>query len=90
MHSLANLVSCVVTLGLTTATPLDWHQGKNRDPSGCGKTHNPGFNNGTADHSIESGGYTRTYAVNVPENYNENTDKKWPLIIDYHGEPFFG
>lgn len=52
---------------------------------GCAKTHQSGFNNNTENHSIESGGRTRTYAVNVPSSYNDNIGKRWPLIIDYHG-----
>ena len=53
--------------------------------SGCGIRHNSGFNNDTATHNIESGGLQRTYAVNVPPHYNDNTQKARPLIIDYHG-----
>ncbi|KFY41357.1 hypothetical protein V494_03047, partial [Pseudogymnoascus sp. VKM F-4513 (FW-928)] len=33
--------------------------------------------------TIESGGYTRTYDVYLPPNYDEN--KPNPLIISYHG-----
>lgn len=53
--------------------------------SGCGTTHQLGFSNDTVTHSLESGGLTRTYAVNVPGDYNRNPDKARPLIIDYHG-----
>lgn len=32
-----------------------------------------------------SGGRTRFYAVNVPQDYNSDTNKRRSLIIDYHG-----
>ncbi|KXT14916.1 hypothetical protein AC579_3057 [Pseudocercospora musae] len=86
MPALTFWTACTAALGLTAGTPLKRHELKNRDSTGCGMTHNEGFNNGTANHCIESGGYTRTYAVNVPDGYNDNTEKKWPLIIDYHGK----
>ncbi|ORX91600.1 alpha/beta-hydrolase [Basidiobolus meristosporus CBS 931.73] len=34
---------------------------------------------------MESGGLTRTYAINIPDSYNDDPSKKWPLIIDFHG-----
>ncbi|KJX97236.1 hypothetical protein TI39_contig520g00001, partial [Zymoseptoria brevis] len=46
------------------------------------KSHRPGF---SSNHKLESGGRTRLYAVNVPDNYNDCDQAEWPLIIDYHG-----
>ncbi|KAF2215836.1 carbohydrate esterase family 1 protein, partial [Cercospora zeae-maydis SCOH1-5] len=51
----------------------------------CKKTHQEGFNNGTSSHTIHSGDFDRTYAVKVPDGYNQNLGKKWPLILDFHG-----
>lgn len=53
--------------------------------TGCGKTHTPGFQNSTANHSLQSGNLTRHYAIYIPESYNDDPSKQWPLIIDYHG-----
>ncbi|KAL0483815.1 bifunctional acetylxylan esterase/xylanase [Acrasis kona] len=52
---------------------------------GCGKRHKEGFNSNKDNHKLQSGGRTRTYAVNVPEGYNNDLNKEWPLIIDFHG-----
>lgn len=51
----------------------------------CSTTHQPGYNNNPNNHQVISGGRTRTYAVNVPDSYNDNLGKQWPMIIDYHG-----
>lgn len=63
-----------------------WAPSWGRDAvDGCGKTHHTGYNNDTASHSIISGGFNRTYGVNVPNDYNDNPNKRRALIIDYHG-----
>lgn len=51
----------------------------------CSTSHQAGFNDNPNNHQLISGDRTRTYAVNVPDSYNENLGKEWPLIIDYHG-----
>ncbi|KAI6883577.1 hypothetical protein KC334_g16165, partial [Hortaea werneckii] len=54
--------------------------------NGCGKhDHSPGFHtqNANGNLSIESGGLTRYYAVQVPPDYCSS--KPYSLIIDYHG-----
>ncbi|CZT21066.1 uncharacterized protein RCC_06927 [Ramularia collo-cygni] len=71
------LAACL--LSITTAIP---HQIRNE---ACTITHQPGFNSNPATHQLISGNLTRTYAVNVPESYNDNLGKAWPMIIDYHG-----
>lgn len=52
---------------------------------GCGIPHDVGFNNNTATHQVSSGGRTRTYGITVPSQYNNDSNKRWPLIVDYHG-----
>lgn len=52
---------------------------------GCGTQHHPGYNDDTNSHSIMSGGRTRHYAVNVPQDYNSNPNKRRAVIFDYHG-----
>lgn len=56
-----------------------------KGPCGCGKSYPPGFNNDTSTHQLVSGGITRYYAVNIPNDYDDDLTKRWPLIVDYHG-----
>ncbi|CAK4033326.1 Hypothetical predicted protein [Lecanosticta acicola] len=56
-----------------------------RSSDGCGIQHQTGFNNSTSNHQVVSGGRTRTYAVNVPLDYNQDTTKRRAVIFDYHG-----
>ncbi|KAL1605126.1 hypothetical protein SLS60_004669 [Paraconiothyrium brasiliense] len=53
--------------------------------SGCGKAHNSGFNSNPDSHTITSGGRTRTYAVRVPDGYNDDKNKPRKIIFDFHG-----
>ena len=53
--------------------------------SGCGKTHIPGFHDVSEETTFVSGMYNRSYAVEVPPNYNAGASTPWPLILDYHG-----
>ncbi|PGH05978.1 hypothetical protein AJ79_06667 [Helicocarpus griseus UAMH5409] len=80
MHFSAYAALCILLSASAQATPP-----VKPAKSGCGKKHAPGFNDDVDKHSIKSGGRTRTYAVNVPESYNDDPTKEWPLIIDYHG-----
>ncbi|KAK9685318.1 hypothetical protein K7432_015534 [Basidiobolus ranarum] len=66
------LVTCVSLLMATISVLAD----------GCGKTSRVGFHSGLTMHS---GDRTRTYAINIPSTYNDHPYKKWPLIIDFHG-----
>lgn len=59
--------------------------GQGYETPGCGITHPSGFSNDTQSHHLESGGLTRTYAVNVPDDYNRAPNVARPLVIDYHG-----
>ncbi|KAK4626132.1 hypothetical protein CLAFUW4_05079 [Fulvia fulva] len=74
------LATGVLVAGLATASPL-----QSRASAGCGIEHHAGYNNDTASHHIESGGYSRNYSVYVPPSYNDDTSKPRALIIDYHG-----
>jgi hypothetical protein len=49
---------------------------------GCGKAQTPGYDD--TPRTIESGGRTRSFKIQVPENYNAHTSH--PLIIDF-GKP---
>nr|POE86653.1 putative feruloyl esterase c [Quercus suber]POE87644.1 putative feruloyl esterase c [Quercus suber] len=55
------------------------------DRTGCGNRQNTGFSNDFANQSLTSGDRTRNYSVNVPSNYNDDLEKRWPLILDFHG-----
>lgn len=70
-------------VAVTTAKPL--HHNVKRQSEGCGITHNAGFNSNPASHTITSGGRSRTYAVRVPDDYNDDTNKPRKVIFDFHG-----
>nr|POE72920.1 putative feruloyl esterase c [Quercus suber] len=53
--------------------------------TGCGNTQNVGFSNDFESQSLVSGNLTRNYSVNVPSDYNDDLEKRWPLILDFHG-----
>lgn len=53
--------------------------------SGCGQQHTTGYSWDLASHQVTSGGLLRNYTMFVPSDYNNNLQKRWPLIIDYHG-----
>ena len=55
------------------------------DTSGCGKNHNSGFNADPNSHTIVSGGRNRTYAIRVPDGYNDDPNKQRKVIFDFHG-----
>lgn len=57
------------------------------DTSGCGISHRTGYHDESqyATHNVESGGLTRNFTIYIPSSYNDNPNKQWPLIIDYHG-----
>ena len=38
-----------------------------------------------ASNHVISGKYQRNYTIYIPSAYNDDCDKQWPLIIDYHG-----
>lgn len=53
--------------------------------AGCGKPHSPGFHDADDAHSIQSGGRTRYYGINVPSSYSSDTTTPRKVIFDYHG-----
>lgn len=55
------------------------------DAPGCGTKRDTGFSNNFAAQNLVSGDYTRNYSINVPSNYNDDLQKRWPLILDFHG-----
>ncbi|KAI5359656.1 Putative alpha/Beta hydrolase, feruloyl esterase B/C/D [Septoria linicola] len=77
----STLVLSAVTASLVAAAP---HPNAALTPA-CKLTHHEGFGNDTKTHTITSGRYNRTYAVNVPAGYNKKLGKRWPLILDFHG-----
>lgn len=46
---------------------------------GCGKAQTSGYDN--TPRTIESGGRTRSFKIQVPENYNAHSS--YPVIIDF-------
>ncbi|CAK1356994.1 hypothetical protein CB0940_11838 [Cercospora beticola] len=74
----------LATLALT-AFAASYVTASSSSSAACKKTHHEGFNNDTASHTIRSGKFDRTYAVKVPDGYNKNLGKQWPLILDFHG-----
>ena len=71
-------------IAVSTATPLR-HASRDAATPGCGKPHNSGFNSNPSSHTINSGGRDRTYAVRVPDGYNDDPNKPRKLIFDFHG-----
>ncbi|KAB8342741.1 hypothetical protein FH972_022339 [Carpinus fangiana] len=66
------------------ATSVSASPVKRADTSGCGISHNNGYNtNGGAGFPLESSGGQRSYTVRVPDGYDAN--RQYPLIVDYHG-----
>lgn len=66
------------------ANPLRYNTQQSASP-GCGKPHISGFNSNPASHTISSGGIDRTYAVRVPDGYNDDPYKPRKVIFDFHG-----
>lgn len=58
------------------ASPIPQHTSQCQ---GCGKAQTPGYDN--TPRTIESGGLTRSFKIQVPENYNGHSS--YPLIIDF-------
>lgn len=56
-----------------------------RASTACQNYHHEGYNNGNETHTVRSGNYTRNYTVSVPTGYNDSPRRKWPVIIDFHG-----
>lgn len=79
MFKISFLAAWLAAVTSTAAMP---HQARS---DACSTTHQIGYNNNPNNHQVISGGRTRTYAVNVPNSYNDNLGKQWPMIIDYHG-----
>lgn len=52
---------------------------------GCGATQSVGFSNDFTNQHLVSGDYTRNYSINIPPNYNDDLNKHWPVILDFHG-----
>lgn len=82
---LPSIMLAVVAACLVSAASLP------RATCGCGKSYRPGYTDSTK-HTIISGTNTtngqpikRSYGVNVPETYNDDPHRAWPLILDYHG-----
>jgi polyhydroxybutyrate depolymerase len=50
--------------------------------SGCGRA--PAFESGV--HELEVGGLTRTFIVDVPDDYSE--DQPYPVVFGFHGRDF--
>lgn len=71
-------------IAASTATPLSYASSNAATP-GCGKSHRSGFNSNPDSHTITSGGQSRTYAVRVPDGYNDDPNKPRKLIFDFHG-----
>ncbi|KAJ4298283.1 hypothetical protein N0V90_006183 [Kalmusia sp. IMI 367209] len=77
-----------ITLGFiaaTSATPLRSTVHPRADTSGCGTRHNSGFNSNPDSHTIKSGGRDRTYAIRVPDGYNNDPNKPRKVVFDFHG-----
>lgn len=79
------LLLCVATSNPTHAETCPTSASLSLKSAGCGKQHAAGFHQDTATHRICSGDRNRTYAVNVPNDYNTKSNTPWPLIVDYHG-----
>jgi poly(3-hydroxybutyrate) depolymerase len=74
-----------IALGFIAAAAANPLRLNTRASSGCGKPHNSGFNSNPASHTITSGGRDRTYAVRVPDGYNDDPNKPRKVIFDFHG-----
>lgn len=74
-----------LALGLIVGASANPFRLNARATSGCGKPHNSGFNDSPDSHTITSGGRSRTYAVRVPDGYNNDPNKPRKVIFDFHG-----
>ncbi|KAL9533196.1 putative feruloyl esterase [Sphaerulina musiva] len=72
------LIACAASMGV--ALPRS-----QRASTACQNYHHEGYNNGNETHTVRSGNYTRNYTVSVPTGYNDSPRRKWPVIIDFHG-----
>lgn len=77
MLSRTALITLLATL--VAASPIPPHTSQTSQCQGCGKAQTPGYDN--TPRTIESGGLTRSFKIQVPENYNEHSSH--PLIIDF-------
>ncbi|KAK3214272.1 hypothetical protein GRF29_28g2547972 [Pseudopithomyces chartarum] len=71
-------------IAASVATPLRYNVYEAASV-GCGIPHKSGFNSNPDSHTISSGGRSRTYAVRVPDGYNDDTFKPRKVIFDFHG-----
>ncbi|KAK7181697.1 hypothetical protein PSPO01_12147 [Paraphaeosphaeria sporulosa] len=72
-------------IAAASANPLNLNTRSKAGSAGCGKPHNSGFNSNPDSHTITSGGRDRTYAVRVPDGYNDDPNKPRKVIFDFHG-----
>ena len=81
---LTSLTAFLATGALASPLAVPSTSDRRDKTTGCSNMrHTPGFRN--VVHHVESRGTPRNYGVNVPDNYNDNLTRQWPLIIDFHG-----
>ncbi|KJX92525.1 hypothetical protein TI39_contig5842g00022 [Zymoseptoria brevis] len=79
------LSGCIISLAAASTLPQRCASGT----CAAHKNHNTGYNGNPDTHHIINTGYApneqRNYSIWIPEDYNDQPSKLWPLIIDFHG-----
>jgi hypothetical protein len=70
------ITSVTLLAASVVATPIPVYE---PPCQGCGKTQTPGYD--STPRTIESGGYTRSFTIQVPSDYDSHGSH--PLILDF-------